>query len=214
MKTKISNFLSSKAFIITHIIIVALALFFNAGVIAMYCGLVLVMITLWSKQWDWAFVSFKTFPWKKAFKYALIWAVPVYLYVILSSYLVETYFGKMDLSSFDDVKGNPIAFVMVILYSWISAALGEELFFRGYVLNNLSKFFSKWKAGNVFALLITSMIFSSGHIYQGISGVLTTLLIGLLLGGIYLKYRSLKVVVLLHAIIDTTSLTLLYFNIL
>jgi len=64
------------------------------------------------------------------------------------------------------------------------------------------------------ALLTSSLVFSFAHLYQGIPGVFKVFLVGVILGIIFIKYKNLKLVILLHAIIDTTSLSLLYFDLL
>ncbi len=185
MEIRISKFLTNDFTVLAHIAIICIALLINMGSTALYFGLTVVSFTLWSKQWDWSYLSFTTLSWAKATKYAVIWIVPVYVLVVAISYVVETVFGKMNLSDFDAIKGNPMAFIMILLYSWVSAALGEEVFFRGYVLNRIKDFFEGSKTGTFLALLLSSIIFSFGHLYQGVPGVVTTFLIGMILGALF-----------------------------
>ena len=75
-------------------------------------------------------------------------------------------------------------------------AFGEELVFRGYILNNLLKFTNKW-----IALAISSVLFAVFHINNpGIGGLplLNLLLAGLLLGLNYIYTKNLWFGILLH----------------
>ena len=214
MKNYIHKFLLHRYFIGFHIVAISAAFLSYVGVLALYTGLLIVLITLWSSNWNWELVSFKTSTWRKSFKQALLLAIPVYGAVFIIHEVVETYIGSADLSSFDAIRGKPDRLILIILFSWISASLGEELFFRGYLLNRVKQLFYNSKISTLLALLISSIVFSFAHLYQGIPGVVKVFLVGVLLGIIFIKYKNLKLVILLHAIIDTISLLLLYFDVL
>ena len=63
------------------------------------------------------------------------------------------------------------------------------------------------------ALLITSVVFSLGHGYQGLSGVITTGLTGLFFGILYLACgRNLWVPILAHGALDTFGFLLIFFG--
>ena len=213
MKNYIYKFLTNRYFIGFHIVAISIAFLLYFGIIALYAGLLIVLITLWSSNWNWELVSFKTSTWRKSFKQSLILTVPVYTATFIIHIVVEKYIGSADLSSFDAIRGNPDRLILIILFSWVSASLGEELFFRGYLLNQIKQLFHKSKIRNFLAILLSSIVFSIAHLYQGIPGVIKIFLVGALLGIIFIKYKNLKLVILLHAIIDTTSLLLLYFEI-
>jgi hypothetical protein len=82
------------------------------------------------------------------------------------------------------------------LFMFLAVAVSEELFFRGYILNNLMKSFPK-----IPALLATSILFSVFHIvnshYSWFS-FLNILLAGLLLGLPYIYTKSLWLPMSLH----------------
>lgn len=77
----------------------------------------------------------------------------------------------------------------------VIAVLKEELIFRGYFLTRLEQLF-----GRSNSLLMTSLLFSSWHIYQGPAGLLVTFVYGLVYGGAYLFLRRLWPVFLAHTI--------------
>lgn len=82
----------------------------------------------------------------------------------------------------------------------ISAGVCEELLFRGYLINLLDVWTPLW-----FAVLISSAIFGSLHIYQGISGVISTAITGLVLALLYLATDSILVPILFHIMMDIYS---------
>ncbi len=78
----------------------------------------------------------------------------------------------------------------------ILIAFGEELAFRGYILNNLLDSFNKW-----IALFITSMLFSLFHLGNSSIGfipLVNIFLAGFLLGMNYIYTRNLWFSVFLH----------------
>ena len=102
-----------------------------------------------------------------------------------------------------------IGIVISLIYC-ISIALWEELLCRGIILTSILK---KWKDKNkgVFkAVLISSLIFGCAHIITALNGNLTSSLIqvfyatvmGILLGIIYIKTRSLYSVIVIHFILN------------
>ena len=87
----------------------------------------------------------------------------------------------------------------------VTAGACEELLYRGY----LFWYLEQW-IGLVPAVVVATAIFGFGHLYQGRRGVLTTALVGLVLGVIYLVSGSLYLGMLLHALADAHSGQLAY----
>jgi len=88
--------------------------------------------------------------------------------------------------------------------SWGSAAFGEELLFRGFILNRIGQVIGSSRTPAIFAaVVLQAAIFGSLHIYQGIGGVLMTGAAGLVIGLIWLVGgRNLWPCFLLHGLID------------
>lgn len=87
---------------------------------------------------------------------------------------------------------------------WIQAALTEELA-RAFILRRIGKLWPG-SGGRLAGLCAISGIFGLAHMYQGIGGILVTLVIGLLLGGAYLRQGRLLPLVLAHGIYDSLVL--------
>lgn len=83
--------------------------------------------------------------------------------------------------------------VYVITFVVISPLL-EEYAFRGVLLNVLSKY------GKYFALIASSIIYSLAH--GSFMEFIPSFIMGLLLGKIYLRYKSVKPTILIHVIFN------------
>ena len=104
-------------------------------------------------------------------------------------------------------------FAYLIAVVWLGAAVGEELFMRGFVLNRLAAFFGQGWIGWTLALVVHAVIFGSMHAYQGWPGIIGTGLVALIFGGIYLiGKRQLVPVILAHGIVNTIGLTAFYLS--
>jgi len=118
---------------------------------------------------------------------------------------------RPDFTAIGELKGHPGTYLYWLLVAWSSAALGEELQFRGFVWSRLERLGGGGRAGMVFALVGQALLFSLGHIYQGVSGVIVTGGLGLVLGWVYLAgRRNLIACMILHGLIDGISLTALF----
>ena len=118
---------------------------------------------------------------------------------------------SQDLSQFDAMRGNLPFLIVMLLLNWTLAAFGEEMVYRGFLMNRLVDLFGDTRLGWGMALVGSSLFFSSGHVWQGVSGVLDSGAMGLLYGGLYLASgRNLWVPVFAHGVNNTIGLILLY----
>jgi membrane protease YdiL (CAAX protease family) len=77
------------------------------------------------------------------------------------------------------------------------AGIGEELFYRGFLLAALNWYLPFWAAA-----LAATAIFGLGHMYQGVKGVIGTAAVGAVMLALYAFTGSLWVSILLHAVYD------------
>jgi uncharacterized protein len=77
------------------------------------------------------------------------------------------------------------------------AGIGEELFYRGFLLAALNWYLPLWAAA-----LAATLIFGLGHMYQGVKGVIGTAAVGAVMLALYAFTGSLWVSILLHAVYD------------
>lgn len=88
----------------------------------------------------------------------------------------------------------------------IAAGIAEEIAYRGYLLPYLASLGLAWWA----ALAVGAVLFGLAHLYQGVSGVLQTTLVGAVFGGLYLATGSLLLPIVLHAVLDMSAMTTAY----
>jgi len=117
----------------------------------------------------------------------------------------------LDLSGVGDVQGNVGLLATLVVASWISAALAEELLYRGYLLNRVADVFGRQATGWTTAVLVVTAAFACAHRAQGVTGIADNVLAGFLFAGLYLgSGRNLWLPILVHGVIDTSSVVLLY----
>jgi membrane protease YdiL (CAAX protease family) len=116
-----------------------------------------------------------------------------------------------DLSDFRPLVGNERLLALAVVASWLLAAFGEELVFRGYMLNRAVDVFGPTRAGWAAALLAVTVVFGYCHEEQGITGILQEGLAGLLLALLYLAARrNLAVPIVAHGVSNTIAFVLMY----
>ncbi|MDB5475593.1 MAG: hypothetical protein JWP49_1104 [Phenylobacterium sp.] len=96
--------------------------------------------------------------------------------------------------------------------TWGSAAFGEEMLFRGFFLTRFLKLLpaTRWGAG--LAVVMQAVLFGLMHLYYGVSsGAVLAAIYGAVFAVIYLRSgRNLWAGILLHGLIDTIGITLLF----
>ncbi len=118
---------------------------------------------------------------------------------------------RPSLSAFGDLQHHPGLYAYWLLMAWFSAAIGEELQFRGFLWSRLERLCGGANWAWIAALAGQAAIFALGHGYQGPAGLIVTGGLGLVLGGVYLAgRRNLVACMILHGLIDTISLTALF----
>jgi membrane protease YdiL (CAAX protease family) len=128
--------------------------------------------------------------------------------------LIEMATGaKTDLSAYEGMRGDFPNYLAVLAFGWIAGGFVEEILFRGFLLTRISALLGDGMPGDAVAIAVTSVTFGFSHLYQGWSGVISTGLIAVLLGIIYVaSHRNLWFAMLTHGFINTTALTLMYFD--
>lgn len=98
-------------------------------------------------------------------------------------------------------------FLFITLISFVVAGLREELWRAATLAGLLHLAPRNWSQGarNGVALGLSSALFGLGHLYQGALGVVLTGIIGIGLGAITLRHRSIWPAVIAHGFFDATS---------
>ncbi|WP_298542031.1 CPBP family intramembrane glutamic endopeptidase [uncultured Aquimarina sp.] len=135
-----------------------------------------------------------------------------YGYVMMPSVTYLT--GQpIDFSVFEPYKGNLPATLSLFALIWASAAFGEEIVFRGYLMRQFTKFFGSSKISLVINILLFGFIFGYIHAYQGLSGQILSGITGMLLAIIFhIRKNDLWFNIALHGFIDTVALVYIYYG--
>jgi membrane protease YdiL (CAAX protease family) len=89
---------------------------------------------------------------------------------------------------------------------WTFAAFGEELGYRGYVLNRAADLGNRSRFAFIAAMIFVAVLFGLGHFYKGPAGVADSTYSGLVLGSVYLLAgRNLWAPFFAHGISDTAA---------
>lgn len=132
---------------------------------------------------------------------------------LTSEFVIEPLTGRPDLSEFRSLVGNLPASLGMLAMVWTIAAFGEEMAYRGYVLNRAAALGRHSSPGYAIAVVVVSLLFGLGHFYQGLAGIIGSTLSGLVFGVLYLKAgRNLWLPILAHGFSDTIGLALIYFS--
>jgi len=119
----------------------------------------------------------------------------------------------IDLSRFAGLRGNWRVLLAWLLLAWTSAAMGEELLFRAFLISRLQMLFGSTPPGTTLTVLVQAVCFGAAHFYLGQRGVVTAMVVGLLYGAVYLRSgRNLPALMLAHGTTDSLSLVALYFG--
>jgi len=93
------------------------------------------------------------------------------------------------------------------LFVSLTAGIGEEIVFRGFLLFLLQAVFPNMPMPLV--LVPASVVFGIAHTYQGVRGMMRTAVVGAMFGGLFLVTGSLIPAMFLHFISDISSVFLL-----
>jgi membrane protease YdiL (CAAX protease family) len=118
-----------------------------------------------------------------------------------------------DVSDLQAVVGNVRLLILVVVLSWILAAFGEELAFRGYLMTRVAEAAGATRAAWIASLIAASLFFGIGHATQGVPGIVQESLSGCWLGLMFLASgRNLTIPIVAHGISNTLALVLIYLN--
>jgi len=183
------------------------------GVIA---ALVIIGVTVWLRG-D-GLIGLGFFPpenWGTTVLWSLLLGIGIQLAstVILEPFSDKVTKSTTDHSAFESLRGSLLNFLLILLTVWLLVAFVEEVIFRGYMMGEIAELIGTSKIALAVNLLVSSILFGMAHWYQGKSGALSTGIIGVVLGVLFIASGfNLWLPILTHGFIDTVGLFLIYVN--
>lgn len=148
----------------------------------------------------------------KAFQWGFIGIIAAFAATIVVNLILMQFTVNLEnLSNIQDLEllfSLPSLFILVTLQP-----IGEEIFFRGFLLDKISGV-----RGNNFAIVITAFLFGLSHLsylrdyWVAIYTTGMAVIFGLIFGFIVVKTKNLYASIFAHILINVTSLILFIFN--
>lgn len=171
-------------------------------------------ISLRLRRVQWKQIGFTRYrTWARTLLFGIAYGVGLELFDLFGKQpLLTRLLGKPpDLSGFPAVRGNLKRALLLMALIWVLAAFGEELVYRGYLMNRVADLGRGTRTAWIVSLLLVSALFGFSHYHQGLTGILEEGSDGLILGLIYLVYRrNLAIPILAHGVCDTVDIALLF----
>jgi membrane protease YdiL (CAAX protease family) len=178
--------------------------------------LLLAWISLRLRRIPWKQIGFLRYhSWARTLLLGIFYGLGLELFDLFAKQpLLTRLFRKPpDLSSFSAVRGNLKFALAMIALIWLLAAFGEELVYRGYLMNRVADLGRGTRTAWILSLFVISALFGLSHYQQGLTGVIEEGSDGLILGFMYLAYRrNLAIPIVAHGVCDTIDIALLFFG--
>lgn len=184
---------------VSFVITAVLTIFRDLGLVA------LLLFFLWRNGEDWTRLGWTC---KNAGREIFLGAV-LFVPATLMAGLIEGYLQaagfsapKQPMPAFLKAVGSAeliLAFFLVVV-----VAIAEETIFRGYLLLR----FQGVNLSQPAAVILSGLIFSLGHGYEGTSGVITVFFLGTVFAVVYIWRQSLLAPIVMHFLQDFTGIVL------
>ena len=165
----------------------------------------LLLFFLWRNGEPWRRLGW-TFHhvWRELFLGAILFPPTFFAANLLQGYLQAAGFSapRHALPTFLVLSGRAELFLAGLLV--VVVAIAEETIFRGYLLLRFQGI--NLSAAN--AVLLSGLIFSLGHSYEGAAGVLSVFFLGTVFALVYLWRQSLVAPIMMHFLQDFTGIIL------
>lgn len=125
---------------------------------------------------------------------------------LIFNFVIQPLFphGANEINHGEPVSFNEMLFQLIFIGIG-AAAIGEEMLFRGFLLNHLNEILGKSQVGTIGAIALQAFIF--GILHSGVQGMVSAGVIGVILGIFYVvSGRNLLVVMAAHAVPDVLSI--------
>ena len=213
MKNKLYQILSKPYIVIGVMAIAPLLSYFDRNY-GYFFGLFIALFLLWGSKFDWSKFGFgQPLSFRTAWR-GLLLALAIFLLIdVCIQPFLEIYFGRIDLSSVEEIRGDFGSFLILFVIMWVFAAFGEEFLFSGYYMKHLAEFLGDTDKAWMASAILLSIYFGVSHNYQGVAGMVA---VGLASTFFFIAFAlnrtNLALLVFAHGFYDTIGLTLIHLN--
>lgn len=118
-----------------------------------------------------------------------------------------------DMSRYDVIRGNlPSAAAFALLLP-LTAAIPEEIVYRGFLIERLMRLIGEGPTRAVLAVLVQALMFGAVHFQWGFGGIIVTSIMGFVWGiGFLLCGRNLWIVIIAHSAGHVAMIAQLYLS--
>lgn len=138
---------------------------------------------------------------------ALVLSVLVTALFSLAALLIPAISAESVMPAVDWTISNP-AILPLVFITTLAIGYSEELFFRSYLL---TEFINEGDSGVLVPVIAVSVLFASGHLYQGPGGFAASLTIGIFFSFLFLKNRKVHTISIGHALYNFSTLVISIF---
>ena len=136
--------------------------------------------------------------------YAAVAAGNIFLILPLAR---ELNWASLALERLGDLRGDRMVLLGMIGVAWTTAAFGEEMLFRGFLLSRIEGALGGGGVALTAAIVGQAVLFGVAHAYLGMRGAVTAAFVGLVFGVAYIAFgRNLWPLIVAHGVIDSASL--------
>ena len=141
MNTGLYNYLNKSYAVVLIVLIAPLFGFIDRNLVYFF-GLGVAFLILHGSKFDWArFGIGQKITGKTLIKSLLITLILFIVFNVFIDPILQLWLGEYDLSSIDDIRGNFVGYIILMIVMCLFAALGEEFLFRGYYMKGLAELF-------------------------------------------------------------------------
>lgn len=117
---------------------------------------------------------------------------------------------REDMSQYAGLQGDLATLLGLLAVSWILAAFGEEVAYRGFLLTRLREVLPAGTGGTVLAAVVSAALFGWAHNEYGWVGVVQVTLDALFFTVLRFRYRSLWAGVVAHGVVNTIGIVAVF----
>ena len=145
------------------------------------------------------------------------WVLGTFVAFVLAQALVPQLLAPFfdlpppDMSRYDFIRGNAPAALALALLLPITAAIPEEIVYRGFLMQQFGRLYGARPAATVLAVLSQALIFGLVHFQWGLGGIVMTSIMGVVWGTAFvLCGRNLWIVIMAHSAAHIALILQLY----